>query len=444
MYNTKDNIVALATTPGKSALNVVRCSGSGCLELYYHLTKLKKPPIPNMSCLKSVYNKDSIIDELMLTFFAAPKSFTGENVLEFSSHGGLIIAKKLISTIESFGFRQAMPGEFSYRAFLNGKIDLIQAEAISTIVDSNKNLDVLYSINNLKGSLSSPIKKILQDCENVLAYMEHEMDFNENEIAFTRLSEYKKSFNKLEKKASKIIYASFLAKENKGNITISIAGKTNAGKSSLFNKLIGYERSIVTEQEGTTRDTVEASLIIGGQDVSLIDTAGIRKTKNVIEKKGISRTYDAISRSDLVLFVDQEDPIKESKKYSKILKNKEILFIKSKDDTKKIKTKGVISTSSKKEGGTSVLFTELLTFIKKHGDSFSNKYMFLINSRQRASLVSFVEEIKKGSVALTKTKDLVIASSCLRGAHDNLASLLHGGDKNSTINKIFKGFCVGK
>ena len=444
MYNTKDNIVALATTPGKSALNVVRCSGSGCLELYYHLTKLKKPPIPNMSCLKSVYNKDSIIDELMLTFFAAPKSFTGENVLEFSSHGGLIIAKKLISTIESFGFRQAMPGEFSYRAFLNGKIDLIQAEAISTIVDSNKNLDVLYSINNLKGSLSSPIKKILQECENVLAYMEHEMDFNENEIAFTRLSEYKKSFNKLEKKASKIIYASFLAKENKGNITISLAGKTNAGKSSLFNKLIGYERSIVTEQEGTTRDTVEASLIIGGQDVSLIDTAGIRKTKNVIEKKGISRTYDAINRSDLVLFVDQEDPIKESKKYSKILKNKEILFIKSKDDTKTIKTKGVISTSSKKEGGTSLLFTELLTFIKKHGDSFSNKYMFLINSRQRASLVSFVEEIKRGSVALTKTKDLVIASSYLRGAHDNLASLLHGGDKNSTINKIFKGFCVGK
>ena len=444
MYNTKDNIVALATTPGKSALNVVRCSGSGCLELYYHLTKLKKPPIPNMSCLKSVYNKDSIIDELMLTFFAAPKSFTGENVLEFSSHGGLIIAKKLISTIESFGFRQAMPGEFSYRAFLNGKIDLIQAEAISTIVDSNKNLDVLYSINNLKGSLSSPIKKILQECENVLVYMEHEMDFNENEIAFTRLSEYKKSFNKLEKKASKIIYASFLAKENKGNITISLAGKTNAGKSSLFNKLIGYERSIVTEQEGTTRDTVEASLIIGGQDVSLIDTAGIRKTKNVIEKKGISRTYDAINRSDLVLFVDQEDPIKESKKYSKILKNKEILFIKSKDDTKTTKTKGIISTSSKKEGGTSLLFTELLTFIKKHGDSFSNKYMFLINSRQRACLVSFVEEIKRGSLALTKTKDLVIASSYLRGAHDNLASLLHGGDKNSTINKIFKGFCVGK
>ena len=444
MYNTKDNIVALATAPGKSALNVVRCSGSGCLELYYHLTKLKKPPTPNMSCLKSVYNKDSIIDELMLTFFAAPKSFTGENVLELSSHGGLIIAKKLISTIESFGFRQAMPGEFSYRAFLNGKIDLIQAEAISTIVDSNKNLDVLYSINNLKGSLSSPIKKILQECENVLAYMEHEMDFNENEIAFTRLSEYKKSFNKLEKKASKIVCASFLAKENKGNITISLAGKTNAGKSSLFNKLIGYERSIVTEQEGTTRDTVEANLIIGGQDVSLIDTAGIRKTKNVIEKKGISRTYDAINRSDLVLFVDQEDPITESKKYSKILKNKKILFIKSKDDTKKIKTRGVISTSSKKEGGTSILFTELLTFIKKHGDSFSNKYMFLINSRQRASLVSFVEEIKKGSVALTKTKDLVIASSYLRGAHDNLASLLHGGDKNSTINKIFKGFCVGK
>ena len=444
MYNTKDNIVALATTPGKSALNVVRCSGSGCLELYYHLTKLKKPPTPNMSCLKSVYNKDSIIDELMLTFFAAPKSFTGENVLELSSHGGLIIAKKLISTIESFGFRQAMPGEFSYRAFLNGKIDLIQAEAISTIVDSNKNLDVLYSINNLKGSLSSPIKKILQECENVLAYMEHEMDFNENEIAFTRLSEYKKNFNKLEKKASKIIYASFLAKENKGNITISLAGKTNAGKSSLFNKLIGYERSIVTEQEGTTRDTVEASLIIGGQDISLIDTAGIRKTKNVIEKKGISRTYDAINRSDLVLFVDQEDPIKESKKYSKIFKNKEILFIKSKDDTKTTKTKGIISTSSKKEGGTSLLFTELLTFIKKHGDSFSNKYMFLINSRQRASLVSFVEEIKRGSVALTKTKDLVIASSYLRGAHDNLASLLHGGDKNSTINKIFKGFCVGK
>ena len=444
MYNTKDNIVALATAPGKSALNVVRCSGVGCLDLYCHLTKLKKTPAPNMSHLKSVYSKGAVIDELMITFFASPKSFTGENILEFSSHGGLIIAKKLISAIEEFGFRQAMPGEFSYRAFLNGKIDLIQAEAISTIVESNKNLDVLYSVNNLRGSLSSQIKSLLEECENVLAFMEHEMDFSENEITFTGLSEHKKRINKIESRASKIIHSSFLAKENKGDITISIAGKTNAGKSSLFNKLIGYERSIVTDQEGTTRDTVEANLIIEGQDVSLIDTAGIRKTKDDIEKRGISRTYDAINRSDLVLFVDAKDPQKESKKYSKILKNKKILFVKSKVDTKKPGKTGTISASSKKEGGTKLLFTELLTFIKNRADCFSKKNMFLINSRQKTAIVTFVEEIKKTCQALDETKDLVVASSYLRGAQENLSSLLHGRDRNSTIHKIFKGFCVGK
>jgi len=445
VYNTQDNIVALATTPGKSALNVVRCSGTQVLQLYKSLTQNIKKPRPNVSHLKTVYQEKDIVDQLMLTYFKGPKSFTGQDMLELSVHGGIVIVTKIIKIIEEHNFRQAMPGEFSYRAFINGKIDLAQAEAISTIVDSGNNIDVLYSLGNLKGQLSKHIYKILNQTENIIIHIEHELDFDENEIDFVSIKKYSQKISSVIKKAKKTINQSYLASDNKSSLNICFVGKTNAGKSSLFNKMLGFNRSIVTKESGTTRDTVEANITIGKINATIVDTAGIRNTKSVVEKEGIARTLDAIKIADVVLFVDEKDPIKESKKYKSLLIKKHVLFIHSKADLFTGQTqKKTILTSIIKTGGLQKIFTELSTFSEKYLSSFRANNGFLINLRQKAALEGFLQTSQEALSILKKREDLVLAASSLRAAHRSLSFIVYNKNKDEIINKIFKGFCVGK
>ena len=332
MYNIQDNIVALATVPGKSALNVVRCSGAGVLDLYLNLTNTKTLPKPNFVHLSSFYQKKQIIDQGMVVFFKSPKSFTGQDMLEISVHGGRLVVKKLLLTIGVLGFRQAMPGEFSYRSFISGKMDLVQAEAVSALIESNSNLDALYSINNIRGALSKQIKNISTELRRLVVYMEHELDFTEEEIAFIEMGEYKTKIICLKQKVADVLEKSFLSNEIKGSVDICIIGKTNVGKSSLFNRLLGYGRSIVTKRAGTTTDTVSAGLMLNETSVDLIDTAGIRKTRKEIESKGIKRTYQTIKKADIVLFVDDKNPKKESKAFQAILNQKKVVYIQNKRD----------------------------------------------------------------------------------------------------------------
>ena len=445
MYNTRDNIVSLATVPGRSALSIIRCSGSGVLTLYKSITKQKKLPLPNLCHLVTLYNKNTVLDQAMVTFFQSPKSYTGQNMLELSTHGGNVIVQNIIKTIERGNFRQALPGEFSYRAFICGKMDLVQAESISTIIDSNNSLDVLYSLNNLKGGLSKPIYKILNDIENIILKMEHELDFEENEIEFISFFEYLELIENITKEIDNIRKTSYLAEKKSSSLQVCLAGKTNAGKSSLFNAMLGYSRSIVTQEKGTTRDTIEAQLSIENIDTTLVDTAGIRKAKNIVEKEGVSRTFAAIQASDVVLFVDEKDPKKESEKYKDILGSKHVVYIKSKQDNPDIKAKTkTILTSTKRKNGTSDLFTYLSTYAKNYHSSFRSKNSFLISLRQKASLDSCFNKINIIKSEAKKHQDLVVLSSLLRDAHDSLSLAVYSKDKNEVINKIFKGFCVGK
>jgi len=445
VYNVKDNIVAIATVPGKSALNIVRCSGPDVLDLYKHITGIVKPPAPNYTHLKTVYHNSTILDQLMLTYFEGPKSFTGQDMLELSLHGGLIIVKKVISIIENFNFRQAMPGEFSYRAFINGKIDLVQAESISSIIESNNNLDIVYLLNNLKGGLSKKIDEISNKLKELITYMEHELDFDEDEIEFIEIEKYIESMNSLYKGSTDLLDTSYLANENKSNIDISIIGRTNVGKSSLFNHLVGYNRSIVTRKRGTTTDTIQVELIINDISVTLTDTAGIRKTKEIIEKEGISRTYNAIEKSDIILYVDNKNPESEAQKYIDMMKNKQILFIQSKSDIEKhIDDKKIFKISSKNKEGIKELLTFLSTSISKHSETFRNNNTYLINDRQKKIIKSFSKNMLKSIQTARKTKDMVIIVSQLRYCYEDLTFLSGYKDKNEIINNIFKGFCVGK
>ncbi len=445
MYNVKDNIVAIATVPGKSALNIIRCSGPDVLDLYKHITEINKSPAPNYAHLKTVYHNSTILDQLMLTYFKQPKSFTGQDMLELSVHGGLVIVRKVVSIIESFNFRQAMPGEFSYRAFINGKLDLIQAESISSIIESNNNLDIIYLLNNLKGGLSKKIEEISTKLKELIIYIEHELDFEEDEIDFIKIEKYIKAMKTLYKQSIDLLETSYLANESKSNIDISIVGKTNVGKSSLFNDLVGYNRSIVTKKEGTTTDTIEVELIIKDISVTLTDTAGIRKTKEIIEKEGISRTYEAMEKSDIILYVDNKDPLSESKKYADMMKNKQILFIQSKADIEKhITDNKIFKISSKNKYGIRRLLTSLSTMVRKHSDSFQNNNTYLINARQEKIIKSFSGNLLKTIEVSQKTKDMVIIVSHLRSCYENLTALSGYKEKSEIINNIFKGFCVGK
>ena len=445
MYNTKDNIVALATTPGKSAISVVRCGGFGCLDLYLGLVGTKKKPRPNYTKLHTLYYKGQVVDQVMVSFFQGPKSFTGQDIIEFSCHGGFVVAQRLLLIIQKEGFRLALPGEFSYRAFVGGKIDLVQAEAIGSIVDANTQLDSMYAVNNLRGGFSGEVLHISKKIEKIITFIEHELDFDENEIDFIRIEDHSKIVKKIIKKIQETLKKSFLSNKKSSNFNVVLAGNSNVGKSSLFNHLLGYERSIVTNTKGTTRDTVEVELLIKDVGITLIDTAGIRKKAGRIEKKGISRTYEAIKSAGIVLFIDTKNPQKEAQKYRALLKNKKILYVQNKIDiVEKCKEKNVYKTSIKNKVGLNKLFTSLLTLVKEKNSLFNKENLYLINTRQRSCLEACLRDLEGAIVASLKTKDLVIFVSRLRSGLDHLESLVSAKDNEKIINNIFRGFCVGK
>ena len=445
MYNTSDNIVALATIPGKSALNVVRCSGLSSLLLYKKMFNQTKTPSPNFLHRRSAYFNKQIVDDCMVVFFKGPKSYTGEDMLEISTHGGTVIVKKIIECIENHSFRQAFPGEFTYRAFINGKIDLMQAESIQSAVDSGNNLDALYSINNIKGSLSRKTSAATLEIQNILTHMEHELDFNEGEIDFRSQKEYIENIKKTISSIKKIISYSYLASEKKSSLVIVLAGKTNVGKSSLFNSLLGRERSIVTNKKGTTRDTIEVEIVINKINVELVDTAGIRKTKEIVERKGVSRTYRAIKKADIVLFVDSHSPQKSFASFKALLKDKKIIFINSKSDLKThSKEKGSYSLSSKTGEGFDAVYKIIKEEVDIYLKNFIDNNLFLINSRQKKILERAASLLDKTVVSYESTKDLAVAASFLRESFNMFKELQGYNNKNEIINNIFKGFCVGK
>tara|TARA_B100001996_G_scaffold97667_1_gene73121 strand:- start:1400 stop:2737 length:1338 start_codon:yes stop_codon:yes gene_type:complete len=445
VYNTSDNIVALATIPGKSALNVVRCSGLNSLLLYKKMFNQTKTPSPNFLHRRSAYFNKQIIDDCMVVFFKGPKSYTGEDMIEISTHGGTVIVKKIIECIENHSFRQAFPGEFTYRAFINGKIDLMQAESIQSAVDSGNNLDALYSINNIKGSLSRKTSAATLEIQNILTHMEHELDFNEGEIDFKSQKEYIKNIKKTISSIKKIISYSYLASEKKSSLVIVLAGKTNVGKSSLFNSLLGRERSIVTNKQGTTRDTIEVEIVINKINVELVDTAGIRKTKEIVERKGVSRTYRAIKKADIVLFVDSRSPQKSFANFKVLLKDKKIIFINSKSDLKThSKEKGSYSLSSKTGEGFDAVYKTIKEEVDVYLKNFIDNNLFLINSRQKKILEQAATLLEKTIVSYESTNDLAVAASFLRESFNMFKELQGYNNKNEIINNIFKGFCVGK
>tara|TARA_Y100000590_G_scaffold198203_1_gene225101 strand:+ start:6782 stop:8125 length:1344 start_codon:yes stop_codon:yes gene_type:complete len=447
MYNTQDNIVALATTPGKSALNVIRASGPGVLACLKKITLKNFVPKPNFCSLQKIYEPGSLslLDQALVVYFKNPKSYTGQDLIELSVHGGVVVAKKIISSLEGLGCRQALPGEFSYRAFVGGKIDLVQAEAVASIINTNSDLGAYFSAKNLVGDFSLKIEEFKKNILKTITHMEHELDFDENEIEFKTTMEYADELKKIIKKTALLVNASFLGTEKTKDTSVCIVGKTNVGKSSLFNVLCGHEKAIVTNVAGTTRDFVEESFIIGGLTFNLIDTAGLRSGGGKIEKIGIKKTYAAIKKADIVFFVDNKNPVVELQKQKLNLTNKDVFLIQNKIDRhKKCSNPNVYHISCKSGLGTKKLSTSLLTLIKKKENSFLKRNQFVISRRIKDSFERSQKHLKTAAKQLEEGVDLVVVISSLYLALGVFSDMLSPINKEDIINKIFGDFCVGK
>jgi len=447
MYLLNDDIVALATIAGKSALNVVRISGSSSLEVYKKITKSKVPPRPNYVKLLSLYHpiKKQIIDQATIVYYKGPKSFTGEDCIEITTHGGVIIVNQLLDALLASGTREALPGEFSYRAFVNNKIDLLQAEAIPSIVNATNDLDSYYALNSVRGNLSSSIQKSHDTIKKIITVGEHELDFTENEIDFTKHSTYIKEIEKATKIIKKIIDHSYTTEDDKSGLKIVITGLPNVGKSSLFNILLGRSRAIVTSQKGTTRDILEQPIYIKEHLVALIDTAGIRKTNDKIEKIGIRKSLQEITKADIVLVIDDTDPLAVFEKIKVKLNTKTVVLIQNKIDLyDKNINKNIINISCKNKTGIKKLITLLSTTIQTKLDVFSQQHSYLINKRQKKILGHIYRGLLQGSAEYQSHKDLSLCLSSLYGVLDSFNTLLRPIDRDQILNDIFGDFCVGK
>ena len=445
MYKTNDTVVALATVPGRAALNVVRLSGNETvLKLYKKITKKRVAPKANFAHLCNVYKKTKIIDQAVCVFYRSPKSFTSENMLEISTHGGKIIVQQIIGLLLDLGARQASPGEFTYRAFINQKIDLSQAEAINAAISSSNQISSFYHINSIRGGLSKKIQKTQEKIVDALTIIEHELDFNEEEIDF--LGEHKiiEILKGLCGSVEKVLDSSFF-QEKETSIRVTIVGVPNSGKSSLFNLIVGDNRAIVSEIRGTTRDTIEGNITYKNADFTLVDTAGIRRTSDSLELLGIEKTVEEIKKASIIICVDDKNPKKIQTKIKKYLTNKECLLVLNKTDLfpSAPKTKH-IGVSCKTKSGKKDLLTLLSTAVQKNTNEYFQKYSLFINKRQLLILKGLLKESKGVLKEYKENKDVVILASNLRGVVDLFDDLLKPVDNQKIINNVFKGFCVGK
>ena len=445
MYSGEENIVAVATTPSsEAALNIIRCSGKTAFSIYKKITLETKNPRPNSAFLRSLYDGEkNLIDQAVVLAFKGPKSFSGEDMIEFSVHGGKTILSGVLSALVSFGCRPAEPGEFTYRAFINGKVDLLQAESINSLIKSKNATEAALALNNIKGALSKIILSSTKSLMSLIVTMEHELDFNDEEISFTSKKDYIKQIISIRSAINNILSSSFLLSSSYKDMRICFAGKTNVGKSSLFNALLGKNRAIISNEAGTTRDFVSEVLEVEGSVVQLVDTAGLRLTKNKIEAKGITKTNNEIKKADILIFVDTKDPIKEFKKLK--LKHQNVLFVLNKQDlVKKQKNSLYIATSCISGFGIKKLKKSLKSTVKKFSQKDEKKDLYLLNLRQEKELSSFLSELKNAEKSFNESEDLVVVLTFLYKARSTIKSVLNPPSKGDVLNNIFGEFCVGK
>jgi len=444
-----DTISAIATASGVSSISIIRVSGEKALFIAKQITK-KDSINPRTANLFSIYNKeDKLIDQAIVIYFKAPKSFTGEDIVEFQCHGGFIVAQEILDTTIFYGARLAQAGEFSKRAFLNGKIDLTKAEAIAKLIEVKSVDGAKILAKQLKGDLKEFIDKSRDGLLRAIAYSEVMIDYAQEDIPDDILENILSQLDNLTEEIEKIVEASIRRKGLIEGFKVAIIGKPNVGKSSLLNGLLSYERAIVSNIAGTTRDTIEEQIRIGSHIVRLVDTAGIREATDTIEQIGVDRAMESVREADVIigLFDKSREFDSEDEKILKILKNsldKHIIVALNKSDLpskislEKFEGFNPIEVSAKYD------FLELTKALNELFNQIgSDEELMLTSSRQIESVKRVKEEILQARVPLLNG-ELEFFSYHLQEAVRLLGSISKPYDSEEILDKMFGEFCLGK
>lgn len=441
-----DTIAAIATAPGQGGIGIIRVSGPQALLICEKITGLKPKVRQATYAQFKNFNKE-LIDTGLILYFSAPASFTGEEVVEFQIHGGPVVLNMLLQETLKNGARMARPGEFSERAFLNEKIDLIQAEAIADIITAGSQKSVLAAQRSLQGLFSESINSIFTSLVEIRVWIESAIDFPEEEIDFLSDQELHKKLSVLNENLHKIIQQSQNGLILNKGISIAIVGIPNAGKSSLLNLFTEENSAIVSNYAGTTRDIIKKDIQVNGIPVQLIDTAGIHETKNPIEKEGISRARKEASQADIILWViDATVSVDQKKVLENISSDSSIIPVVNKVDLDK-------NLQWKDDERKNPVFVSALTGIGKEElkkrifDSvIEEKHMestFSARTRHMNHLIKVKENVKKAFEHLKNNRGELSAED-LRLAQEEISHLTGQFTSDDLLGQIFSSFCIGK
>ena len=452
-------IAAISTAQGNAGIGIIRLSGDDCFKILQKIFKpknkgeIKGYTIKYGNIVKS--ENDEIIDEVLVSYFVAPKSYTKENMCEINSHGGIVVENQILEECLKNGAVLAEPGEFTKRAFMNGRIDLSQAEAVIDIINSKTEKEMMVAQRHLEGSLSKKIKDIQGEILNLMADIEASIDYPEYDIEETTNKKINDTLNSVEEKLLKLKNSFENGKILKEGIKTAIIGKPNVGKSSLLNLILGENRAIVSDIEGTTRDTIEEYINIKGIPLKIVDTAGIRKTNDEVEKIGVERSINNISNAELIIalfddsrtFDDQDQKILDliEGKKTIILINKIDLgknLIKENEKLKKFKN-NIIEFSTINETGLDKLYNKIEELFKLNELDCENTEI-ITNNRHKQQILYALEDVAKGRESLETHMPVDITAICLKDILERLAEITGENVSEDIINEIFKKFCLGK
>ena len=458
----KDNICALATASGMGAIAVIRVSGPDAIALCTPLFKSVKEgkSLLNQKThtihLGTIMDGTQLVDEVLVSVFKGPNSYTGENIVEISCHGSNYIQQQILQLLIKNGCRTAEPGEFTFRAFMNGKMDLSQAEAVADLISSSNEKSHDLALSQMRGGFSSEIQALRKELIKFASLIELELDFSTEDVEFADRKELDSLLNKLKMVLRKLVDSFALGNVLKNGIPVAIVGEPNVGKSTLLNALLNEDRAIVSEIAGTTRDTIEDELVIDGMSFRFIDTAGIRETNDTIESIGIEKTFDKIKQSKVVLYLFDASTANSEMVHAEILKleehtnGKQLIAVANKVDKGYLPSiessfgdlPNVLFISAKHKNNVERL-KELLTEKVKQG-LLNNDDVIISNSRHFEALTKALEHV----VLVQEGLGIGVSGDLL--AMDIRQSLHHLGEVTGEIttddllDSIFRDFCIGK
>ena len=455
-------IVAISTAPGIGGIGIIRMSGEKCFEILEKLFIPKNPQnIDEIEGYRIKYGKiinpqtNKIIDEVLVSYFKAPKSYTAENMCEINSHGGIVVLREILNICLSCGAVLAEPGEFSKRAFLNGRIDLTQAEAIIDLINAKSKIEAQESANQLEGYLSKKINEIRDILLDLMVDIEANIDYPEYDVEEVSYQKAENTLSVVEEKLIDLSKSFENGKIIKEGIKLAIIGSPNAGKSSLLNKILKEDRAIVTDIEGTTRDLIEEQIIVEGIPFKIVDTAGIRETDNKVEQIGIEKSKKAATQSDVIIAVfDNSKKITgQDRKIIEIIKNKKAIIVLNKIDLKedelsqneeiKNLNKKIISISAKNDVGIEEIYKELAKMFQLN-DFDVGSDVLITNIRHQELINKAIISTKESIEELKRQEAIDIVSIKIKEILENLGEITGNNVSEDLIKSIFSKFCLGK